>query len=271
MPKTDIKEAKTVILSFLQTYVRNAGCTDVVIGLSGGIDSATVAVLCKHAFGKNHVHCYFLPEKTTPKIDYVHKDLLCSSFGLPCQDVDITSTVNHITAQLSTKVDKHVCANIKARVRMTILYAYANIHGGLVCGTSNKSEILIGYCTKYGDGGVDIQPLGDLYKTQVYELARVLKIPDEIITKPPTAGLWHGQTDEQEIGCTYHTLDCILYGLEQKRSLQQIAEDAGVSVAEVKKIQNMRKQSEHKRHTPLIPKIGIRTPGFDWRSPVVEG
>ena len=271
IPKNDIKEAKTVIHSFLQTYLENSGCTDVVIGLSGGVDSAIVAVLCQQAFGKKHVHCISLPEKTTPKIDYTHKDLLCSSFDLTCQDIDITSTVHHIMSQLNKNMDKHTLANLKARTRMSILYSIANMHHALVCGTSNKSEILIGYCTKYGDSGVDVQPIGDLYKTQVYELARMLKIPREIIDKPPTAGLWLGQTDEQEIGCSYKTLDCILSGLEQKISLKQIAQHAGVTETTVKQIQKMRKQSEHKRHTPLIPKIGLRTPGLDWRSPILEG
>jgi NAD+ synthase len=141
----------------------------------------------------------------------------------------------------------------------------------LVCGTSNKSEILVGYFTKYGDGGADIQPIGDIYKTQVWELAKYLKIPPEIISKPPTAGLWKGQTDEQELRMSYKYLDMILSGLEQKIDFDDIAKMAGVKKSDVERIHMMRVKSQHKRRTALIPKIGIRTPGYDWRSPVQEG
>lgn len=267
----DIEEAITIISSFIQSYVKNAGNPKVIIGLSGGIDSACVAVLCKQTLGKNKIHCLFLPESTTPQEDRKHQSLLCSHFDLPCSEISITPTVDHIADHLPFKLDKYSLANIKARVRMVHLYAYANHHCGLVCGTSNKSELLVGYCTKYGDGAVDLQPLGDLYKTQVYHLAQHLGIPDSIISKKPTAGLWPGQLDEKELGCCYKDLDGILYGLEQKLPLKTIADKIEISLDLVKRIQHLRKQSEHKRHTPLIPKLGIRTPGLDWRSPIQEG
>jgi NAD+ synthase len=162
-------------------------------------------------------------------------------------------------------------ANIKPRVRMILLYEYANETDSLVCGTSNKSEILVGYFTKYGDGGVDFQPLGDLYKTQIYQLAKYLKIPAPIIKKPPTAGLWIGQTDEKELHMSYQTLDQILYGLELKIDVGEIQKITHVSKEQVDRIRKMRIKSQHKRRTPLIPKIGVRTPGLDWRSPVQEG
>jgi NAD+ synthase len=167
--------------------------------------------------------------------------------------------------------DQMARANLKARLRMAILFEYAFMTKSLVCGTSNKSELLVGYFTKYGDGGVDIMPIGDLYKTEVFELAKYLKIPDEIIKKPPTAGLIKGQTDEKELGCNYKTLDTILLGLEQKKDLPIIAKNAGVNISFVEKIKNMRVKSQHKRQTPLVPKIGSRTPGTDWRSPVQLG
>lgn len=162
-------------------------------------------------------------------------------------------------------------ANIKARLRMMIIYEYANISKSIVCGTSNKSEILLGYFTKYGDGGVDIMPIGDIYKTHVYELASFLKIPKEIINKPPTAGLIKGQTDKKELKLEYKKIDIILMGLENKLDIKNIAKNAKVKKPEVERIKNMRIQSEHKRRRPMIPKIGVRTSGLDWRSPTLQG
>ena len=154
---------------------------------------------------------------------------------------------------------------------MVLLFEYANMTQSLVCGTSNKSELLVGYFTKYGDGGVDIFPIGDLYKTQVWELAKFLKIPKEIISKPPTAGLWKGQLDEQELKLGYNQLDKILVGLERKMDIKDIAKIVGVKQAEVERVKTMRIKSQHKRRAALIPKVGLRTPGYDWRSPILKG
>jgi NAD+ synthase len=131
--------------------------------------------------------------------------------------------------------------------------------------------MLVGYFTKYGDGGVDIQPIGDLYKTQVWELAKYLKIPNEVVLKPPSAGLWIGQIDENELKMSYRILDKILVGLEQKMEIKEIAEILDVKIIDVERIKKMRKNSQHKRRLPLIPKVGLRTSGLDWRSPVQEG
>jgi NAD+ synthase len=168
----------------------------------------------------------------------------------------------------AVKPDKYALANMKARIRMVLLFEYANMTSGLVCGTSNKSEILVGYFTKYGDGGVDIMPIGDVYKTQVRELAKYLKIPNEIISKPPTAGLWHGQTDEEELKLSYSKLDKILVGLEKKIDIKETAKLADVEEPAVKRIRKMRVNSQHKRRNALIPKLGLRTSGLDWRSPI---
>jgi len=131
--------------------------------------------------------------------------------------------------------------------------------------------MLIGYFTKYGDGGVDLLPIGDLYKTQVWELAKYLKIPNEIIKKPPTAGLWKDQSDEKELKLGYEKLDLILAGLEKKIDDADIIKIAGVKKSDVDRIRKMRKTSQHKRRTALIPKVGLRTPGLDWRAPIQEG
>lgn len=264
-------DAEKVIEDFIKTYVEVSGASGVVIGLSGGVDSAVVAVLCQRSLGKERVKCLFLPDRATPKIDAKHKDMLVKKFDLDCKEIEITDLVKSISERSPEKPDKIALANVKARLRMLFLYEYANATKGIVCGTSNKSELLIGYFTKYGDGGTDILPIGDLYKTQVFQLARHIGIPKEIIKKPPSAGLWRGQTDEKEIGISYDILDQILYGLELKLPLHDIAERIPVSIDVVKKVEGMIKGSQHKRRMPLIPKIGIRTIGLDWRSPVMEG
>jgi len=264
----DIEEAKTVIEDFIKTYVKNAGCNGVIIGLSGGVDSAVTTILCTEALGNKNVKCLFLPESTTPVSDIKHKELLVKKFKLNCKTKNITPLVNEFLKYCPVKPDKYALANIKARIRMILLFEYANMTKNLVCGTSNKSELLVGYFTKYGDGGVDIMPIGDLYKTQVWELAKKLNIPEEIISKPPTAGLWKDQYDEDELKLNYTTIDKILAGLEKKIDKKTIAKIANVKLSDVERIRNMRRQSEHKRRNALIPKIGIRTPGYDWRSPV---
>ena len=267
----DPEEITVIIKDFIKTYVENSGCKHVVIGLSGGVDSAVVALLCKAALGKKNVKCVFLPDETTPKLDIKHHELIVKKFDLLCEKKHISSIVKQINDNCIVKPDKYALANVKARVRMISLFEYANMTGSLVCGTSNKSEILIGYFTKYGDGGVDIMPIGDLYKTQVWELARYLKLPKEILSKPPTAGLWKDQSDEKELKIGYKDLDMILAGLEKKIDIEDIVKIAGVKKSDVERIRRMRKDSQHKRRTALIPKIGLRTPGLDWRSPVQEG
>lgn len=212
-----------------------------------------------------------MPDDTTPPSDETHQATIIERFNLPFIEIEIAPIVRKITTTLIDDIKKEYIANIKARIRMILLYHHANIRQHLVCGASNKSELLTGYCTKYGDGGVDIQPIGDLYKTQIYQLAQYLKIPKPILTKPPTAGLWQGQTDEQELGMTYTILDQILYGLEMKYTNNRIAQEVNVTHEEVERIRQLRIRSQHKRRMPLIPKIGIRTPGFDWRAPVQEG
>lgn len=267
----DHEEAVTIVTNFIKTYVDNSGCNGVVVGLSGGIDSAVTSILCQKAIGTKKTKCIFLPDETTPKIDKKHQETIVKTFKLKCETRDINKLVKEACNSCIIAPDIMAIANIKARTRMMMLFEYANMTKSLVCGSTNKSEILVGYFTKYGDGGVDIMPIGDIYKTQVLDVARYLKIPEEIIEKPPTAGLIKDQTDEKELKISYQLLDQILYGLELKMEPLHIAQVVGSTQKEVLRIQNLRIKSQHKRRTPLIPKIGLRTPGLDWRSPIQTG
>jgi len=270
-PSINVEEAITVIKSFMNTYVTNAKSHSVVLGFSGGIDSAVTAVLCQQVFGKKHTQCLFLPDDATPEKDRNDVSILAEEFDLQVEEHDITSLVDIFFNETNATEDKLVKANIKARLRMVMLYSYANKAKSLVCGTSNKSELLIGYFTKYGDGGVDLMPLGDVYKSNVWDIAKKLGLPKCTIEKPPTAGLWDGQTDEKELQMTYDLLDQILVGLEQKRDVKEIATIINIDEKDVSRIQHMRICSQHKRNLPLIPKLGVRTQGLDWRSPVQLG
>lgn len=271
IPTIDAQETITIITDFIQSYTQNSGCKNIVVGLSGGLDSAVTAVLCQQAIGKQHVQCLFMPDKKTPANDTKHQNMLTKQFNLTTQIIPIDKMIHEFQHHLTIHNEKLTLSNIKARVRMILLYAYANEHNCLVCGTSNKSEILVGYFTKYGDGGNDLQPLADLYKTQLYHLAEYLDIPKEIIQKPPSAGLWENQTDEQELQMNYETLDTILVGIERRLTPQQIHTQTNIALKEIQRIIQKVKTTHHKRRTPLTPKINLRTAGVDWRQPAQEG
>lgn len=169
------------------------------------------------------------------------------------------------TALLPELVDRVALGNVKARIRMIVVYALARERRRLVAGTGNKSEILLGYFTKYGDGGADLFPIGDLYKTELRALAAELGLPSAIRERPPTADLWEGQTDEGELGISYDDVDRILYGLEQLRSEAEIAAVTGFPLERVHAVVERVRRNRHKRRTPPIPKVGLRTVGIDWR------
>ncbi len=267
----DPKETSIIIYDFIKTYIKNSGCKGVIVGLSGGIDSAVTAILCKNILGKKNTNCVFLPDDATPKSDIKHIDVIVKNFDLNCEKKNIDDYLKNIDSVFIKRSNNFALANVKARLRMLIIYEYANMINNIVCGTSNKSELLIGYFTKYGDGEVDIMPIGDLYKSQVLELAKYLEIPKEIINKPPSAGLLKDQTDEGELKISYKNLDLILAGLEKKIDLLKISKIAKVKISDIQRIKNMRIKSQHKRRSPLILKLGLRTPGLDWRSPIQLG
>ncbi len=237
---------KNKIISWIKQKVKAAGAKGIVLGLSGGIDSAVVAALSKQAVGKARVLALFMPCNSHPQ-DLAHAKLVARKLGLKSKLVDLSKVYNDFL-KILPPAGSLARFNLKPRLRMCTLYYFANKLNYLVCGTGNKSELMVGYFTKYGDGGVDILPIADLFKRQVRQLARELKIPEEVIIKPPTAGLWHGQTDEGEMGITYNDLDGILDRFCNHK--QQIATGKTVN-----KVTRMYKQSEHKRKGAEICKI----------------
>lgn len=250
---------------FLAEKLRKFGAKGFVLGVSGGIDSAVCLRLCARAVGKNKVLALLLPEKDSPKNDFADSKELCELEDVECKVIDITGPIEAYKKTIKGPIERKSLANIKARCRMIVLYHYANADWRLVIGTSNKSELLVGYFTKFGDGGADLEPIGDLYKTEVRQLARDLGLPEKIVRKIPSAGLWKGQTDEGEMGISYEQLDAILFGIELGLDQKKIAERAEASVKEVQRISKLVRLSSHKRKFQPAPKIGLRTPGLDWR------
>ena len=264
LPK--LKEGtEQIIEKFLSEKLRKTGAKGYVLGVSGGIDSAVVLRLCARAVGKKKVLALLMPEKDSPKEDLLDSIDICKREGVDYKVVDITGPVESYRKTIKEKIDRKSMANIKARSRMIVLYHYANTDWRLVVGTSNKSELLVGYFTKFGDGAADLEPIGDLYKTEVWQLAKDVGIPDKIIKKAPSAGLWKGQTDEGELGITYERLDAILLGIEFGLPEKEIAERAETTVKEVERIANTVRLTSHKRKVQPAPKLGLRTPGLDWR------
>ncbi|MBU1158123.1 MAG: NAD+ synthase [Candidatus Thermoplasmatota archaeon] len=265
MKTPQLKEGtERIIERFLAEKLRKIGAKGFAVGVSGGIDSAVVLKLAVRAVGKEKVLGILMPERDSPKDDVRDAEDLCKAEGVKHRTIDITKIVDEYASVLE-KADKKALANVKARCRMTILYHYAGAESRLVLGTSNKSELLVGYFTKFGDGGADLEPIGDLYKTEVRQLAEKLGVPEGIRKKAPSAGLWKGQTDEKEMGITYERLDSILHGIELGQSDKTIAENAETTVKEVLRIERTIRLSSHKRKLPPVVKVGIRTPGLDWR------
>lgn len=231
------------IISWIRRQLRAARAKGVVLGLSGGVDSALTAVLAKKAVGSDKVLALLLPCHSQ-KQHLEDAKLIARKMGIKTKTIDLSKIYDNIL-RILPKANKMALANLKPRLRMSILYYFANKLNYLVCGTGNKSELMVGYFSKYGDGATDILPIGDLLKTQVRKLAEELGIPKHIIAKPPSAGLWAGQTDEAEMGITYSELDDILERMEHKEK-QRLAPE------KVNKVKEMIKRSEHKRQGPKI-------------------
>ena len=250
--KIDEDAVEKKIISFIKE--KTSTSDGVVIGLSGGIDSSVCAALATKALGKDKVHGLILPTKTTSNEDIKDAKDLAETLAIQYKTIDITGIYDSID-KVSFSKDRIGKGNIMARIRMIVLRDYAHTKNLLVLGTGNKSELQIGYFTKNGDSGVDILPIGDLYKTQVRYLAKHQNINRNIITKAPTAGLWHGQTDEDEIGVKYETLDKILLGLELGFTTSEISEIIKTGEDTIIKIKDRIKHSKHKIEPIPVQKV----------------
>jgi NAD+ synthase len=266
----DFSEAEKRISRFIKEYVENAGAKGIVLGLSGGIDSGTTAALSSLAIGGDNVIGLMLPEEENfSQKDIDDAKLVADKFKLKTQICDMSNALRSIYKSIPVfePSDRLYKGNIKARTRMIYLYYYANKLNRIVCGSSDKSETMMGYFTKWGDAATDITPIMDLYKTQVRKLAIHLGIPETLALKPSTPALWPNQTAENELGIKYETLDLILHGLERFMTTQEIADQLSIKKPIVDKVKNRWLANEHKRRTPLAPKIGFRTVGNDFRLP----
>lgn len=266
--KIDPETTRQKITHFIKDYTAKAKAKGIVLGVSGGVDSATTAALATTAIGKGRVLGLYMPEKETRSTtDERHVRLLATKFQFQLKTIDLTETLNTLYKTIPDydKKDKLSRGNLKARTRMLTLYYYANHKNLIVAASSDKSETMIGYYTKWGDAAADIAPLMDLYKTQVQQLALHLGIPPAIAKKPPTPALWPEQTAEEEIGLKYETLDLILYGLEHFMPAQKIAKQLRLSTQTVATIKKRWLQTEHKRQMPLTTKLEYRTINHDFR------
>lgn len=254
------------LINFLREEANKVGFTKVVLGLSGGIDSAIVAYLAAKAFGPENVLGILMPYRTSSKESIEHAKLVVEKLGIRSKLIEITPMVEPYF-QMNPDMDGLRKGNRMARERMCILFDHSAKERALVLGTSNKTEILLGYSTQFGDGASAINPIGDLYKTQIWELSRHMGVPNELIDKKPSADLWEGQTDENELGFSYKLADEILYDLVDKMDKKEDLLKKGYPEEIINKIIWKIKLAQYKRKLPLIAKITSRTIGREFRYP----
>ncbi len=259
----DTDLARQILSGFIKTELHRAGYEHAVVGLSGGIDSALSCYLAAEALGPQNVLAVRMPYKSSSADSLEHAQMVIDYLGVPATTIPITDLVEPLF-QHDPQMSSLRRGNIMARARMIVLYDQSEVFKGLVIGTGNKTEILLGYTTLYGDSACALNPLGDLYKTQVRQLARAMGVPEPILTKPPTADLWKGQTDEGELGFTYAEVDKLLYLLVDQRYSPQDCIEAGFSTGFVNKVVEKIRRSHFKRVLPPIAKLSNRTVGYDF-------
>ncbi len=255
--------ARSILTGFLRSEITRTGLSRAVINLSGGIDSALSCYLAAEALGPQNVLALRLPYKTSSQESLDHAQLVIDALGIQSLTIPITDMVDPLinTFPEMSSLRK---GNIMARMRMIVLYDQTSAFQGLAVGTGNKTEILLGYTTLYGDSACALNPIGDLYKTQVRQLSMALGIPPVIIQKPPTADLWVGQTDESELGFTYADVDKLLYLLVDQRYTPQDCLDAGFAEGFVRAVVERIRRNQFKRILPPIAKLSNRTIGYDF-------
>jgi len=255
---------RKILVEFLRDETMKAGFNRCVIGLSGGVDSAVVALLAAEALGPSNVRAVLLPYRTSSPQSREHAHEAAGVAGIGTETVDITPMVDAYVACVPG-MDRVRAGNVMARVRMVVLYDLSARDRALVFGTSNKTELLLGYGTLHGDLASAINPIGDLFKTQVWELARTIGVPGVIVEKKPSADLWDGQTDEEDFGFSYRDVDRLLFHMvDQRRSEAELAV-MGFAPAFIGRIASMIRQSQFKRRPPVIAKISTRTVNVEFR------
>ena len=255
--------AREILTGFVKSEITRVGMSRAVVGLSGGLDSALSCALAVEALGAENVLAVRMPYKASSRDSLDHAQLLIDQLGVQNKTIEITDMVEPLF-NLDPQISKMRMGNIMARERMIVLYDQSEAFKGLVVGTSNKTEILLGYSTHYGDAASALNPIGDLYKTQVRQLSRALNIPAPIIDKPPSADLWEGQTDENELGFTYEDVDKLLFLLVDQRYSPQEAIEAGFNEKFVNAVTTRIRRNQFKRMLPPIAKISNRTIGYDF-------
>ena len=271
----DTDVARRVIAEFIRGQLRQAGFTRALLGLSGGIDSAVVAYLVAEAIGADHLLAVMLPYATSSSESVTDARDVIDDLGCSSELIEISAMVDAYfgsQAAAGAAADGGTATSLRrgnymARTRMAVLYDRSVGWGGLVVGTSNKTESLIGYTTHFGDNASAFNPIGDLYKSQVRQLAAALGVPEQIIRKAPSADLWPGQTDESEAGFSYPELDRLLFWLvDRRRNPTELAE-LGFDPATIERVGRLIASAEFKRQVPPIAKLGPRTPGIDYLYP----
>ena len=250
----NLKDVHNELVKFLRENFKKAGFSKAVLGLSGGIDSALVAYLLRDALGKENVLAIMMPYKSSNPDSLNHAKLVVEDLKINAKSIEITDMIDAYFKNEKEATSLRM-GNKMARERMSILFDYSSKENALVVGTSNKTEIYLGYSTQFGDSACALNPIGDLYKTNIWDLSRYLKIPNELIEKKPSADLWEGQTDEQEMGLTYKEADQVLYRmLEENKTVKEILAEGFIKDL-VDNILKRMNRSEYKRRMPLIAKI----------------
>ncbi len=255
---------RDLLVRFVRDETQSAGFQNGVIGVSGGVDSAVSTYLAAEALGRENTIAVILPYKTSSPQGVSDARVVAEKLGVRSEVVDISPMVDAYCDQWSV-TERVRRGNVMARMRMIVLYDISARERALVIGTSNKTELLVGYGTLYGDTASAINPLGDLYKTQVWQLARKLGVPPSIIEKTPTADLWEGQSDEEEMGFTYARVDSLLYHLVDERRTDQELHELGFEKEFIQKIKSLVEKNQFKRRLPLIAKVSYRTIDVDFR------
>ena len=260
--ETNTAIVRKVLVDFIRDETRNAGFQKGVLGLSGGVDSALCAYLAVEALGSANVTAVVMPYKTSSPQSSTDADKVIRALRMPSETVDITPMVD---AYLPAGIGQVRAGNLMARQRMVVLYDLSGRERALVLGTSNKTEILLGYGTLFGDTACAINPLGDLYKTQIWQLAAAVGVPESIVKKKPSADLWEGQTDEGELGFSYDRVDRLLYALIDERRSAEELRALGYDDEFVGRVKRLIAQNQFKRRPPLVAKVSHRTVNVDFR------